>query len=583
MNFGNIAIPAITLLAPLAASLYFLLPGRSHPEVAAKWGSALFGLLMLVSLIAVARLDKPVLLEFLWPFAAEPSGYFEFTLQLHWIRYVWIFFSSFVLLIFTAFDGLSSFQGDTRGGKFAFVAGASLFTSLAYLSENVFLSVIFIEFATFLLYALSVSSGEEERDQERISYFKRSWFVFLALLAVLGLSFTRELDLSSIVLLGVVLYIISFIFSRHSFSGWRYLCIALLQAGAAFFLLGRVVGEDMSQELLLPLATLFGVTVAIFSWPAIIAVSSLGSAFWTLFSFLGYLLFLRFSSGRHGEVFWGSYEAIGLLSVLAIGTILRFGPLAAKGWEKAFSFLCAGVLLAILSGALPGVDIAGARVSMESPIKLAGLGALTFLLSMVVGKSLAVSFAGDKSKSASQSFFPGLIPALAVLVIEAAGVVKMTDLYGESPFRMGPLYLLTNPHIIVAAAAIAAGLLAGALLGFNSRFRSWARAKELRMESIFPGIDPAILGWNRKIVSLPELAIDRANIGSHRLLSRGASLVQAGDRLFFGEKLYRGVREYSHTLSRATRFFHTGGVRAYVFMGVLITLAASAIFLLEGR
>lgn len=584
MNFWNIALPTLTLLAPAVAAFYFLLYGKARLEAAPKWGMAVFGLVMLASVVGIAHFEHPLRLEFLWPFSAEPSGYFEFTFQLHWSRYVWILFSNFALLVFSVFDGRESFVSDKHGRfKFALLAAVSFFSSIAYLSENVFLSLMFVELTVFLLYAFGVLAQDAEVNQERLSYFKRSGFLFLALLAILSLSFTKQFDLSSVMLLGAILYIMSFVFSRHSYSDWRYLALGLVQAGAVFFLLGRVVTEDMSQELLLPLSTIFGVTVLIFSWFSLVAATSLGSAFWMLFSFLGYLLFIRFSSGRHGDQFWGTYEAIALLSVLAIGGLLRFGRRAVGGGERTAAFLCSGLLLAILCGALPGVDIAGARVATESPIKLLGLGLLTFLLSLIVGKALSLSFSKENPAPENQKFFPGILPAVAVLVLQAMAVAKMTDLYGESPFRMGPAYLLTNPHIVVAGSAIFVGLLAGALLGFNTRFVNWIKTKEVKMEELFPRIDPAILSWNFKAVEAPRLAADWAKRRSTVFSSRGALLLQNSDRSIFGEKLYGGIRHYGNSLSALTRYFHSGNIRAYIFWGAVVTLLASAIFLLEGR
>lgn len=584
MNFWNIAIPTLTLLSPAVAAFYFLIYAKARPETAPNWGMVVFGLAILASVLGIAHFENPVRLEFLWPFSAEPSGYFEFTFQLHWSRYIWILFSNFALLVFSAFDGHGAFVGEKNGRfKFVLLAAVSFFSSLAYLSENVFLSLLFVELTVFLLYAVGVLAEEGEVNQERLSYFKRSGFLFLALLAILGLSFTKQFDLSSVMLLGAILYIMSFIFSRHSYSSWRYLALGLIQAGAVFFLLGRVVTEDMSQELLLPLSTIFGVTVVIFSWFSLVAANSLGSAFWMLFSFLSYLLFLRFSSGRHGDQFWGAYEAIALISVLAIGSLLRFGRRAVGGGERAAAFFCSGLLLAIVCGAIPGVDIAGARVATESPIKLVGLGLLTFLLSLIVGKALSLSFSKENPAPENQNFYPGLFPAIAVLILQAAAVVKMTDLYGESPFRMGPAYLLTNPHIMVAGSAILVGLFAGALLGFNTRFVSWIKTKEVKMEELFPRIDPAILSWNFRAVEAPRLAADWAKRRSTVLTSRGALLLQNSDRAVFGEKLYSGIRHYGNSLSTLAQYFHSGNIRAYIFWGAVITLLASAIFLLEGR
>jgi hypothetical protein len=581
MDFWNIAIPTLTFLAPAVACLYFTGRTQARSGSEATWGMITFGVVMLVALVGLVRFENPVRLESIWPFSAEPSGYFDFTLQLHWTRYIWIFFTNSLLFGFSAFEGKSSFRGEGRALKFNFLAGASLLSSLAYLSENVLLSLMFLEIMIFLLHAFGIQSSSGEGEQERISFFKRSSFLFLSVLSLLALAVTGKFGANAVVLLGVVLYFLSFIFSRHSFSDWGHQSITLLQAGAAFFLLGRVIGEDLAPGLWVPVAVIFAASGTVFAWFSLTSVSGLGSSFWLLFSMVGYLLYLRFSSGRPEDPFWGAYEAIALGATYSLSSFFRFGRSADQGVKRALYFAVAALLLAIVSGAMPGIDIAGARANLESPVKLITLGLLTFLLSLVVGKSIMISFTDEENKEAV-SFSAGLWPAVFLLLIQVGAILRITDLYGEGPFRMGARYLLTNPHIATMGIAVLAGMFAGLLLGANARFVKKIRSNELRMEDLFPSVDPVAVAWNEKTFRYPERGMIWISDRLGHISGRSAAWVQNADKSVFAEKFFRVFRDSSVYASQLTRYFHSGNVRAYLFLGVLLTILASVLFLVEG-
>ena len=442
---------------------------------------------------------------------------------------------------------------------------------------------MFLEIMIFLLHAFGIQSSPREGEQERVSFFKRSSFLFLSLLSLLALAATGKFGTNAVVLLGVVLYFLSFIFSRHSFSDWGYQSITLIQTGAAFFLLGRVIGEDLAPGLWVPISAIFAASGVIFAWFSLTSVTGLGSSFWLLFSMVGYLLYLRFSSGRPEDPFWGTYEAIALGAVYALASFFRFGRYADQGIKRAVYFAVAALLLAIVSGAMPGIDIAGARANLESPVKLVTLGILTFLLSLVVGKSIMVSFTNEENKEAGANFSSGLWPALVLLLIQVGAILRITDLYGEGPFRMGAAYLLTNPHIATMGIAVLAGIFSGLLLGANAGFVKKIRSNEQRMENLFPSVDPLAVAWNEKTFRYPERGMIWFSERMSHISGRSAAWVQNADKSIFAEKFYRIFRDYSVHVSQATRYFHSGNVRAYMFLGVLFTLLASVLFLMEGQ
>lgn len=585
MEFWNIAVPGITFLAPGLAMAYLALrrEGANAPEL--RLGSGVFALLLVAALVGVIRYETPVKLELLWPVTAESSGYFEFSFQLHWIRYVWIFFTASLLAGFMVLDGRGALEGPGRGLKFLFLTGAFLFSAMAYLSENALLSLMFIEVTVFLLHAFSVRSGGDEGALEMISYFKRSSFIFVSLAAMLAFTAAGQLSTNSILLLGVVLYVMSFVLSKHNFLEWRYLTLTLVQAGTVFFLLGRVVKEDTSLELALPLSAVFAGATAIFSGLSLVSPSALGASFWMVFSFVGYLLLQRFSAPKPDDVFWGVAEAIGLAAVFAISALLRAAPQLRQAWQKAVSFALLAVLLSLVSGALPGVDIGGARAGGDLPLKLVVYGILTFLLSAVAAKALAAAFSDKNEQPAGipPSFLYAVASSVVVFVAQAGALVRMIDIYGESPYRLGLPYLMANPLVMISAASLGAGLFAGGLLGANARFRGWSGNRERRMEDIFPRVDPAVIRWNERVARGPGLVMDWAALRLGEISDRGAALLQRGDRSVFADRVFRGIRSYGASVSHFARYFHSGNVRTYMFIGTLVTIIASFLFLWEGR
>lgn len=585
MDFWNIAVPTIIFLAPTLAIVLLGLRKANSGATEYNGVAVAFGIGLLASLVGVARFDQAVRLELLLPLSTEPSGYFEFAFQLQWMRFLWIAFSAALLLSFSLLDrpsaGATGDEGRPR--NLSFLLGAFFFSALAFLSENTLLSLMFAEVTAFLLYAFGVRADGQEGELEKISYFKRSSFIFLSLLAMLGLAATGQFSVNSITLLGLVLYSLSFLFSKHTFPAWRYSPLVVLQAGILFFLLGRIMKEGMSPELWVPLAGTFGLGAVFLSAYAIRALSNLGTAFWTVFAFVCYLFFLRFSSGRPDDQFWGAYEVVGLASAYALAQLFRFGRLADQPWKKALHFIFAGLMLAVVTGALPGADAAITR-GVNDPVRLVAYGVVTFFISLIVGKGLTVSFApasGDAEKG--QTYWKGLVPAAVALLAQLGTMARIIDIYGENPYRMGISYVMGSPLVIVAASALLVGLLAGALLGANSRYLGWAKVKERRMEDLFPRIDPSLIHWNEVLARSPDRLLRWSGAKASAIAERAAGKIDDGDRAFFGDRLYRGFRQYGSSLSLLLRFFHSGSVRAYLFMGILVTLFSCMLFLLEGR
>ncbi|RZA04751.1 MAG: hypothetical protein EOP11_14370, partial [Proteobacteria bacterium] len=156
MDFWNIAVPSLIFLAPiLAIAILGLSRGAGDRGSIAelRWAAGVFGIALITAIVGVVRFEQPVKLELLLALSTEPSGYFEFAFQLHWMRFLWIAFAAAILLALTLFDGSRALEGENKASKLSFLLGSFLFSALAFLSENTILSLMFIEVTVFLLYA----------------------------------------------------------------------------------------------------------------------------------------------------------------------------------------------------------------------------------------------------------------------------------------------------------------------------------------------------------------------------------------------------------------------------------------------
>ncbi|MGZ3659002.1 MAG: hypothetical protein ACXVCK_02850 [Bdellovibrionota bacterium] len=579
MNFWILAVLTLTFVAPAAAILFLAWKSGKTQGSEVKACLALFGLAMVAAALGVAKLDHPVRMEFLWPLTLEQSGYFEFSLQLLWSRFVWIFFSAAMLLGLSVFDFPSASREGLRS-RLLFLTGSYFFLVLAFLSENILLSLMFVEIAAFMIHTFSSGDpGAADRD----SYFKRSCFVFLGLTALHGLAFSHQLSSSSVMLMGVVFYIVSILVSRHSPTHWSQLILLFVQLGMALFLMERVMGDDVSSELWVPLAGVFALGTICFATLSVMAPARLSASFWLTCSFLGYLLYLRFSSAKPTDPFWGTFEAIGLGAAVVITNILRFGERLDLLWKRMLAFAFVALALGIASGALPSVEAGTIRFDSDTSIARMGLlGLLTFLVAVASGRGVALSLEKGESRSQSALLAP-FAPALLMILAQAGMLLRWNELNFEEMAGSDLGALLADPRMLLTLAASTAGLLCGGLLGSNGSFAAWTKRRDLRMEDFFPAVDPSLLHTSLRFVRMPERGVEWLSGKIAAMGGEAASAVESADRGFFGERFFRRLADSSDSLSNFTRIFHSGQARAYLFLGVLITLLSSFIFLLEGR
>lgn len=583
MNLWNMIIPFLTFGAPVSAILFFALRGRPSSDAERRASLLLFGLTFFTALLGMFRFESPVKMEFLLPLATDSSGYFEPSLQLHWIRYAWILLSSAVLGGLAIFDGDSSYVGPRGPLRFLYLAGSFLFISLAFLSENFLLSLMFIEITVFLLHSFSVEMGGAEGQLERVSYFKRNSFIVLGLTAMLFLTAANEFTTNSVVLLGVVLYVMSMILSKHNFSDWRYVPLSIIQAATLFFLLSRVMRDEMSNELWLPLTILFAAATIAFSLLSFLASATLNASFWLVFAVIGYLFFLRFSSRNPNELIWSASEATALFACYALTVLFRFGHENNRAWKKGMAFFFAAALLCVVVGVIPAVNFSSSHSENHDTVfKIVIMGLLSFLLAMVGAKALVVSFHQGKASPTNARFLLALTPAFVAIFMVLGAAIRSVNIYGEDAVAQIAGEVFSDLPLLIRGAALFAGGLAGVVLGSNSRLLAWAGHREKNMEDLFPRIDPVVIRWNQTMVEAPERGLAWMGDQLVAFSSRSAQAMQNGDRRLFAENFPGIFLSYGASLSRWIRFFNSGNIRFYFFFGTALTFIAAALFLLGG-
>jgi hypothetical protein len=581
MDFWNFAIAGSILLAPILAGIWAV---RSDSNQSHNTSLVLFGILALISVVSIFKFDVPINLSFLWPVTSEPSGYFNFSLKLHWANFLWILLASGSLVSYLIYENGRENSVDLGHKKTIFLFSASIFSSLAFLSENIFLALFFVEITYFLIFSLVLISGKEGIDAERSSYFKRAIFIFFSLICLLALTILGKVSTMAILLLGSLLYITATIFSRHSFSSWSTFFLNVLQFSLLFFLNERVVNEEYSTELLFYFSLIFSFLSVFFSTFSILASKKIDSCLWLLLSVVVFLLFSRLSTTRPVEFVWIAFEVIGLAAATAIVVQLRYVSKFTSSILRASNIGLLFLLLSFLTGALPAIDQSVIKAKADISLRMI-LGALiTFLLSAAVGKMISTPEKIEgKQERASNIFLTAFAPSVLVVLIFLGVAIKLTQLFGEGPFHSGLLYVLVSPHVIIHFSAIFLGMLIGYFLGLRVALQKWSSASKIQMEFFFPNFESSSLVFWESIPSKYErfsLRFRGVFYGASQRMVRG---FETGDRWVFGERVYFGVMNQGLRFSSLLKKMHSGNARYYLFAGILIVLISSGLFLWEAR
>jgi hypothetical protein len=577
MNFWETIIPALILLMPLLAIAALLLWTDKFKYMEIRASLILGASLVATSILGFFQFQQAFTLA-LETGLPVSSSEFELALSFDVVRMSWVFFSSLILFSVAIYDGEQIYKSGSSSLRFIFLAGISLFSSLAFLSEKIVLSIMFIEITAFLLHAFSIHSGGEEGRLDRVSYFKRGAFIFLGLSAMLFLSFFDDFNTMAIVLMGVILYIMSLVFSKHNYLDWQYLPLSLLQSGAAFFLLGRLMRVEMAPELWIPFAVLFAVAATIFSSISIATLSVLNSYFWLTSALISYMLFKRFLSVTPYAPEWGMYEASGLLGMLSLTCLVRYGAIMSGAIKRSITLILCALVMSIIFGIMPGIGLP--LPSFETQMwRLVIYCALTFLFAVACTKTIAISFINKINKQNKiENIYLAWLPAVFSLISYwGLGIAKESNF--EIFLNSFTADIFSNYSWISIGSSALLGFVAGLVIGFNEKFISWSKNRQQKMEDFVPRVDPIIIRWNEQLVAFPEKIVSLLLVKSGRVGGLFAVTLSKTDDALLGRGVRDSVVRYSIIISSFLRRAHSGSIRAYIYYAFVSILLAALIFL----
>lgn len=586
IEFSIILIPTLILAAPILSLLLFFIPKAREPaRFEKKITISLFVFNFLISLLGMLRFQNEFRVGFVIPFSLDGSGFFDFSLYLFWSRFIWIMVTSACLIALSVYDGEKQFLGENKKLRFYFLAGVSLFSSLAYLSENILLSILFLEVTLFFFHADGLISGADEAIQERDAFFRRALFVVVGLLATFALSCFSFFEPKGIILICGLIYISALIFSRHNFTEWSSLPISTAKMAASLFLLNKIMKSDLAPSSWLFIAGAFGVVSAFFSLFSFLSNKTRESSFWLLFSCFTYLLFLRFYSGIPQANFWSAYESIGLLAAFSLSIIVRYAGFLKGPSSKAAAIVASLFLLLLISGVFPGLEEASKELERKNTVlDFVAMAIVTFLLAATVGKA-SIFPAKKDGASADEHFYPIWITALLLLILQICAVAFYLNLssinfdtYAEAfarpevQLRLGALLL-----------AITTGILSGGLIGVNGRFRTWIERRNTSLPEFLPSLGSTTVDWSEKITMGPQRLVSWVLEVLARRGSGFSSALEKTDYFVFATRLQGHLAEYSINLSKFVRRAHVGNARIYFLVGVALALFGSIIFIVGGK
>lgn len=581
MDFWNFAIAGSVLVAPVAAGIFVF---RADQRSILKISYALFGLIALISLVSIWKFDEAIRLSFLWPVTSEPSGYFNFNLRLHWGAFLWIFLSACTLVSYLIFGNKVDAPVAVQKKSTLFLYGVVIGSTLAALSENFFLSLFFVEVVFFLVFSLLLFSKGEDVEAEKSSYFKRTIFLFLSLISLLGLAIIGKSQTMTILLMGSLLYFSATIFSRHRPSNLGSLFLNLQLFGLLFFLNGRIVNEDFSSDLLFYFSLIFAFLSILFSLFSTLVSKKIDSVSWLVLAVVTFLLFARLSTPRPDDSVWLAFEVVGLASMLAMSLHFRFSDSFQTPAMKVLQVGLILILLCFLTGAIPAIDQSVIKAKLDITIRVVVFALISFLLSVAAGKIYAQNNLKDVSlEKVKGSLISALVPSAVAILLFIGITVHFSYLFGEGAFHQGFIYVATSPHVLIEVGSVSLGFVLGFFLGRQSKLASWEPATKLLMENFFPGFDPRLMNVLEGAGARVEIFQDR----SSRLLVNGSEKVvnafAVSDRWVFGEKIYSQVVHRGSRISSYLKAMHSGSTRAYLFWGVIVVLISLVLFYMEGK
>lgn len=565
------ALPAVSIVA-----LYY--PVKSGGKLKVGHISVIFMAAVLVLTLAAAfvfpqsggavmALDIPV-----------PAPEFEISFVLSLDRIFWIISAAMTLLALLFLNGDSVFKHREPVLRYLYLLGFFNAFSLAILSEKIFPSLMFAEAALFLLHSFALLEGDLENKLERVSYFKRSAFIFLGLVLMIILYSTSLFGMGAIALSGLVLYVLSLIFSKHSYLSWdKNSDMWLLFLMSAFFV-WRALTPQLATEMWVPVSMLFALFSAGCLVLSFLSLSRLRSFYWLGLGVMQFVLFLQFVSGEPWSPRWVLIDGSQAMTFVLMGHVLMTLDGAKKDlffWVMRISI---SFLLFYVVGAIPGLvsetakSLAAGGWHIYAPyLVLAFLASLSFIKIIVTGGGI------ERGGGASKALAIGSAAAAFGILLAVNFVAARLELISADAF-----FTFRNTEESIVGLSVFPLVLLGAVIAVllcrNKNVMSYLRKREDKMEELLPRVDPALISLNRKFATSPANMIDKAVTRAVGASEAATAAVKNAESAFFESWFWTEMRKYVESASLLVRYLHAGTLTEYYLFALVVMIVAVLFF-----
>ncbi len=575
---------ALLLFGPMALAAYTVFRPSRWPEYDPAsypiWMGQNLAAVMLASFGVFWLWDRPGL-EYVFDLGPV-SQEFQLVLQVSLHRMIWMLAFVMVLAVQAHLTYADLWKSrntpELRFERALYLAGFHLLGGLAIFNERPLLSVLFIETAVLLQHLICLGYDENENRLDRVSYFKRSVLVLFGVLIVAILGSTGLFNADTLIMAGLILYIISLVCYKHPFTNWTRTGWFVLSSLFAFFVFWRVNRLESWTADPMDAAIVFGVLSVGILFLAALARDRITNFFWYVVGVVSLQMFAIALSEGIDRILLPMYGIIVILAVQGLSTVHQ----VVEGRKSGADLWVARALLALvhllLVCSLPAATMP--RILSGLSGDTAGL-VLVYLVILLAGVSLGrlLQFSGTQSEVRDSLAKGRGAMVWVMLVVAAGGVLAGGALGGNNNWALWT-DLDARPYLFGMVAATLVGLIIGQLMERGVLRLIPKSNLSAGMERLIPAVDPAAVRLNSFIAGAPGVAVHWV-VRSIRQLAERASLEwERLDENFFAETVWRGSTAYAQSMSRLIRLAHQGGVRQYVLFGMLGFSVGMGIYIL---
>lgn len=575
---------AFLLFGPLVLAAYTVFRPAKWPEFDPArypiWmGQNLAGV-MLAAFGVFWLWDRPGL-EYVFDLGPV-SQEFQLVLQVSLHRMIWMLAFVMVLAVqaHLTYGDLWKNRNtpELRFERALYLAGFHLLGGLAIFNERPLLSVLFIETAVLLQHLICLGYDENENRLDRVSYFKRSVLVLFGVLIVAILGSTGLFNADTLIMAGLILYIISLVCYKHPFTNWTRTGWFVLSSLFAFFVFWRVNRLDSWTADPMDAAIVFGVLSVGILFLAALARERLTNFFWYVVGVVTLQMFAIALSDGGDRILLPMYGIIVLLAVQGLSTV----HLAIEGGKAGPDLWFARVLLVLahllLVCTLPAATMP--RILSGLSGDTAGL-VLVHLVILLAGVSLGrlLQFSGSQSEARDSLVKGRVAMAWVMLVVAAGGLLAGGALGGNNNWALWS-DLDARPYLFGVVAATLVGLIVGQLMERGILRLIPKNNLSGGMERLIPAVDPVAVRLNGWIAGAPGAGVHWMVRFIRQVAERASLEWEKLDENFFAETVWRGSAAYAQSMSRLIRLAHQGGARQYVLFGMLGFSVGMGIYIL---